>query len=300
MIASEFAVTLISALVIALIILIKTVRRSFQSKRLNHDIDLLVTDGGNIKTEKDFDILKHKLKAGGIQKRTCTSFPFMVQIIIGMAVFVGFAWWTFYLFQGRSFELALISGVLALIGFIMPFVSWSGIKKRNIRLAQIDANLIKIQSHLTAEPQPKAQTVKAAAAKVIPQSIRVTEEEQIPQDSVLIRHYLANKAAELEALTHPYPTDSVLKRHYEAMVRNRLEESSKKPASTRPVIAPQDIPAVESAQKIPEDSVLKRHFLTQLRSEIEASLFPYPADSVLKRHYDALVESLMGDRVAHL
>jgi hypothetical protein len=37
----------------------------------------------------------------------------------------------------------------------------------------------------------------------------------IPEDSVLRRHYLSKLAAELEALGGPYPTDSILRRHYE-------------------------------------------------------------------------------------
>jgi len=40
---------------------------------------------------------------------------------------------------------------------------------------------------------------------------------EIPEDSVLKRHYLAMLAAKRESITNPYPTDSVLRRHYESM-----------------------------------------------------------------------------------
>jgi hypothetical protein len=298
MINLEWVVTLISVIVMGLIFLIITIRRSIQTRRLNHDIDLLVAAGSGPLTEKDFVALKRKLKSGNIQKESFISATFIIQTVFGCAVLGGFSWWAYGLFQQNAIELGSVSVLIALTGLILPILAWSEIEERNLKLGQIDAALSTTESALIKQPV-KIHAVDKPDVKVFQTSEKSVSVEQVPEDSILKRHYLANKAAEREALISPYPTDSVLRRHYDTKMKTWFEESVQKLASSKPAFQ-QVIKPKEKAQKIPEDSVLRRHFLNQLQSEIEDSLCPRPTDSVLKRHYDTLVASELDKRLTHL
>lgn len=164
-----------------------------------------------------------------------------------------------------------------------------------------------------------------SGADVQPVPVR-QQASEIPQDSVLHRHYLANEAAKDTALHEPYPSDSVLRRHYDTAHKIAVETNSKSSgpividnsavveiatANEAPTVSEQvrKTSSIEQAVNktvkvepvraekaalcgkvsVPEDSVLKRHFIAQLRAEIEAGLSPRPADSVLRRHHDSLV-----------
>lgn len=120
----------------------------------------------------------------------------------------------------------------------------------------------------------------------------------VPEDSVLKRHYLAQKAAERRAITHPYPSDSVLRRHHESRLAFSLTqhlETLQPPDVVEPVLA---VGACEPARNtgiaIPEDSVLKRHFLAHLQTEIERTLPVRPTEATLKRHHAQLVQSKLA------
>ncbi|MGZ5028150.1 MAG: hypothetical protein ACXV9T_13295 [Methylobacter sp.] len=118
-----------------------------------------------------------------------------------------------------------------------------------------------------------------------------------PEDSVLRRHYLAQIAAEREAITQPYPTDSVLRRHYESMfvLANQPIQITEPEIDTALVI---DAPSIK--QQIPEDAVLRRHFLAQLQAEVESTFCPPPTDSILKRHYNHFVRESVAERLAEM
>jgi hypothetical protein len=45
---------------------------------------------------------------------------------------------------------------------------------------------------------------------------------QIPEDSVLKRHYFSQLESERQSITNPYPTDSTLRRHYESHIQYQL------------------------------------------------------------------------------
>lgn len=172
------------------------------------------------------------------------------------------------------------------------------------------------------KPAPRPVTTETPASVVDKPVIRTDSSPkttQVPQDSVLRRHYQANLEAERQARTNPYPTDSVLRRHYDALHRLVLESSrltdNVRPAarevrqsSAKASIIEQAIgkEAAESSKvikpaakiTIPQDSVLKRHFIHQLRAEIEAEFSPRPSDSVLRRHYDSLIGRELEKRLA--
>lgn len=131
---------------------------------------------------------------------------------------------------------------------------------------------------LVVEKQTSPEADMVADTQVMPQMTG-----EIPQDSILHRHYLANEEAKEAALHEPYPTDSVLKRHYDSSHKLVLETANQL--------------AQVGGMPIPEDSVLKRHFIGQLRAEIESSLSPRPSDSVLRRHHESLVEFELAKRL---
>ncbi|MGZ4958312.1 MAG: hypothetical protein ACXV7J_03585 [Methylomonas sp.] len=146
-----------------------------------------------------------------------------------------------------------------------------------------------------AEVQAPAQVTPVSA------SSSNKQQEQIPEDSTLRRHYLSARQAEKEAKIHPYPTDSVLRRHYESMRALSLkpaavvsEENFRKPAT----VCVEKSSKLATKPALPEDSTLRRHVLTQVRAEIESQLCSRPTDSTLRRHYDSQVEAKMEEYLA--
>jgi hypothetical protein len=112
----------------------------------------------------------------------------------------------------------------------------------------------------TVDTQPIIEPVKIDS--VVAKVTSAVVEPQIPEDSVLRRHYLASLDAERKALTHPYPTDSVLRRHHESMHAVFVKPAAK----VIPEQTTAAIPAIEN-HLIPEDSVLRRHFLSELANK---------------------------------
>lgn len=143
---------------------------------------------------------------------------------------------------------------------------------------------------------PVAETTRQAMSS----SGIVKPRHQLPEDSVLRRHYLAELAAAQSAITNPYPSDSVLRRHYAQKLAATLtiaavansEQGIGHSISTGATIVPL------TKQSMPEDSVLKRHFLSQIQAEIESQCAPYPSDAVLKRHHLQLVQSKIQAHLA--
>ncbi|MGY6275669.1 hypothetical protein [Methylomonas sp. MgM2] len=134
-------------------------------------------------------------------------------------------------------------------------------------------------------------------------AIQTKETPQIPEDSVLRRHYFANQAAEALALHEPYPTDSVLRRHYDVAHKIAVERKVDSKASAESETVSEAQASIQAAAaKIPEDSVLRRHYFANLAAEALALHEPYPTDSVLRRHYDVAhkiaVERKVGSKAS--
>ncbi len=121
---------------------------------------------------------------------------------------------------------------------------------------------------------------------------------QIPEDSVLRRHYLAQLDAERELITNPYPTDSVLRRHYESMLATFAVQPIDSAEASTEIVNITELPSEK--QQLPEESTLRRHFLTQLMAEIESEMSPRPTEATLKRHYDSLILAKIADRLAEM
>lgn len=116
--------------------------------------------------------------------------------------------------------------------------------------------------HAISEPAIATLAVKTAQADI----------HSIPEDSVLKRHYLAQRAAERQAITNPYPSDSVLRRHHESALAASFAPTrpSAEAADVEPVDAAGPVAAIVSPPQpdTPQDSVLKRHYRQMLESKL--------------------------------
>jgi hypothetical protein len=144
--------------------------------------------------------------------------------------------------------------------------------------------------------------------------------ENLPQDSMLRRHYLTNLRAMIESLNPPHPTDSSLSRHYDSIITAEIErclndqgaierlicnyEDHKKTLAQQfhqpktiaePLlkagICHEDSVSQHEIPKLPEDSMLRRHAITHLYAMVESNMPIRPTDSVLRRHYDTMINT---------
>lgn len=144
------------------------------------------------------------------------------------------------------------------------------------------------ESPKTAEPMVEELEVVADTHESIPeQAIETVMAQpfagepvgvtQVPEDSVLNRHYWAHLAAERQAITNPYPSDSVLRRHLESMLAATL-------APIKQIKADRE---VELSEACNEDTV-----------SVSCAEVEMPQDSVLRRHYQQLLESQLAGNLA--
>ena len=168
-----------------------------------------------------------------------------------------------------------------------------------------------------AEPTAISNITKESNLVTCKPNIFVTEASDVPQDSVLRRHYLAEQTAKKAALSNPIPTDSILRRHYDVLHQmpmvatqpkkiSSIEQAIGKENGIVFVVSEVEKPKPSSAHnpgyvgktmKLPEDSVLKRHFVNQLQNEIQSGYSSRPTDSVLRRHYDHLIKLELEKRL---
>jgi len=142
---------------------------------------------------------------------------------------------------------------------------------------QITSTVTEVEKTPVVEKEPIAAKAEPIAPVVVTK--KKSTEPQIPEDSTLRRHYLANLEAQKQAaeVTEAQP-----------VVAEKVAE---------PVVVETET-AVETVAEetiikvmIPEDSALKRHFIAALKTEIEANMPARPTDSALKRHYDTTVQA---------
>jgi len=135
----------------------------------------------------------------------------------------------------------------------------------NIKTEEVSAEVIEPSPIVKQPPQPVTAQVKEQKDTVV---------SEVPEDSTLRRHYLANLEAQQQA-------EKTVKAEIPA-------QKPQEPTSPVAVTKPKTVETISSLQ-IPEDSTLKRHFISALKVEIEASMPARPTDSALRRHYDATV-----------
>ncbi len=185
------------------------------------------------------------------------------------------------------------------------------------------------------EPQAKGPLYSEPNSELIVESqthetVILTQKDSyrnLPQDSMLRRHYLANLRVMIESLKPLRPTDSSLSRHYDAMIIAEIEqclsdqgviernyEDYKKTLAQQiqepktiaePLIkigmSHEDSVVQPEKPKLPEDSMLRRHTIAQIHAIVESNMPLRPADSVLRRHYDTMINTevnkLLGCKV---
>jgi hypothetical protein len=239
--------------------------------------------------------------------------------------------------------IAAIATVLLLIIILIIFM----VRKRIPKQAKLD------KGHKSPEPAMQAEEIKLANKPILdavpkveplaekeplrptePNSEHIIESqtnetitlsqkesyENLPQDSMLRRHYLTNLRTMIESLNPPHPTDSTLSRHYDSIISAEIEqclsdqgaierlicnyENHKKTLvqqirQTKTIAEPllktettlEDSVAQQENTKLPEDSILRRHFITNLYAIVESNMPSRPTDSVLRRHYDTIVNT---------
>ncbi|MGD7034772.1 hypothetical protein [Methylotuvimicrobium buryatense] len=339
MITDEIMITMAATLSTTLVIMLLAIRNTVHKKRLRRSLDWLETAKHSKYDTAHFQALKNDIDPTYIYSgnSSTSTFKLSLKISFGIAVLLGFSWWTFQLFTKGVLIWAAVSGLFAVIGLILPFLIWREVKQREEiksragrTLKQIEKNLKQSHSEISEQSRkPAASTVSIIeSAPVTDTTIRVEQKIPIPEDSVLRRHVLTQLRTEVEESLFPRPADCVLLRHYEQLgeseVKNRLLnpealqhfkfidgiEIPDAAASTSIIDVKEKSSPIElaivgtpsksdSKHEVPEDSVLRRDWLTQLRSEIEASLFPRPTDCVLLRHYEQLVESELENRLVN-
>ncbi|CCE23005.1 hypothetical protein [Methylotuvimicrobium alcaliphilum] len=337
MITDEIMITMAATLSTTLIIMLLAIRNTVHKKRLRRSLDWLETAKHSKYDTAHFQDLKNGIDPAYIYSgnSSTSTFKLSLKISFGIAVLLGFSWWTFQLFTKGVLIWAAVSGLFAVIGLILPFLIWREVRQREEiksragrTLKQIEKNLKQSHSEISEQSRkPAASTVSIIeSAPVRDTTIRVEQKIPIPEDSVLRRHLLSQLRTEVEATLFPRPADCVLLRHYGQLVESEAENRLLNPealqrfklidgieipdaAASASIIdvkeksSPIELAIVGTPSKsdfkheIPEDSVLRRHWLTQLRTEIETSLFPRPTEATLQRHYDQLIEAELASHL---
>ena len=341
MITDETMITMVAALSTTLIIMLLAIRNTIHKKRLRRSLDWLETAKHLKYDTVHLQDLKNNIDPAYINtsNSSISTFKLSLKLSFGIAVLLGFSWWTFQLFTKDILIWAAVSGLFAVIGLILPFLIWREVKQRE-EIKDRAGRIIKQFEKESNEPKTQAteqrrsesirtreSTSKTDTIKNIATSPRSGLKVAVPEDSVLRRHLLTQLRTEIESSLFPRPTDCVLQRHYEQLIELKLEnrllnpeilnrfkfiDGIETPANTTSISitqAKENTGSIEqevslpskpaSKHQVPEDCVMRRHLLTQLRQEIESEWFTRPTDCVLQRHYDQLIEAELENRLAN-
>ena len=144
--------------------------------------------------------------------------------------------------------------------------------------------------------------------------------DNLPQDSMLRRHYLTHLRTMIESLNGPRSTDSSLRRHYDSLITTEIaqclsdqnaigqlichyeahkkalaQQVQKANAVVKPLpkaaIRSEDTVVQQEKSKLSEDSTLKQQTKTSVGSDMPLP----PTDSVLRRHYDTMINNELNN-----
>ncbi len=240
---SLFLLVAIPLLTILLTIIILQ-RNARRRARLEHELEILALAEKHKIDGENFDAYVEQKFASFSINQECsflTHTLFLVQIVFGILILAGFGWWTLVLVKAGMMPWALLTGVFALLGLILPFLVWLTINYRSKawqRLKEGTENYSQLaapepvmrkpapaiqEKAVVAEEIPEAAAVQKVQPPVV-EAVSITRKTAIPEDSMLRRHFLARLRAEIEAKYCSRPTDSMLRRHFDAMIDAALEE----------------------------------------------------------------------------
>lgn len=251
MITFEIVVTLVGALVTAFIAISQIQSNALRRQKLEHGIEMLELAQKLNCDEINFKrLIKERFEPLSLESKHpfASGAKFLTQEAFDIVVFIGFGWWTLYLFGQNFIGWALIAGIFALVGLMMTFVTWSARKQRNEAMSRLMRG---VESYVAIPPAPQnppevqAERVTVPEAKpefkpkvdvtpVVPvakdytetkiaQPVRKDKKERVPEDSILRRHFLTTLRYELASCMPPRPTDSILKRHYDHLLDTKLQ-----------------------------------------------------------------------------
>jgi hypothetical protein len=245
--------------------------------------------------------------------------------------------------------IAAVAIVLLLIIILIIYTARKRISTKGQKPSAMQAKENKPANKPILKPEPKKESLPESQANEPLRSAELKNEpivepqtnetvtlsqkdsnENLPQDSMLRRHYLTNLRAMIESLQSPRPTDSSLSRHYDSIIAAEIEqclsdqgaverlicnyEDHKKTLAQQfqqPETIAEPLPKAEICReesvsehenpKLPEDSMLRRHAITHLYAMVESNMPIRPTDSVLRRHYDTMINTevnkLLGCKV---
>jgi hypothetical protein len=235
---------------------------------------------------------------------------------------------------GFELQLAALAVVLLLIIVLIFLIVRKRINNKRHEISELakQTEAFELASEPIGDVKPKTDSLAAPQAEAPLSSNKPNEETQtnealitskfknLPQDSMLRRHYLTNLHTMIESLYLPRPTEFNLCRHYDSMLTAEIEQclsdeaamerliskyeghkktlTQQKPALnviteplTNAVVSGQDSDAKTEKLLLPEDSMLRRHMMTHLYALVEANMPIRPTDSVLLRHYNTMIEN---------
>ena len=147
----------------------------------------------------------------------------------------------------------------------------------------------------SAEPVLAPQKATEAKSKDKPEVRGVSEATQV-----------VNVVADVSKQEDFIPEDSALKRHY-LQHQAALAEQGEQPVVVEVVAKVSGVKTVTvnvlgnvASVTIPEDATLKRHFIQQLTTEVAATMPQRPTDSSLKRHFDVQLLNAVDERLQAL
>lgn len=212
----------------------------------------------------------------------------------------------------------MIEFIIAIAVFILLAFLWRRRKNENAASTQTQPQakpetpaqpVIQAEEKIIAVAKPVVEPVITPAVK--PQQVAVSSSatalkaeccnKNLPQDSMLRRHYLTHVAAMISSLNAPRPTDSGLSRHYDAHIAAELErcindkqamqqlaERYQQGKQTVISVCPAPVVTATSENILVEQPVTA---IDETPAEVPAAVVSEPChntlpqDSMLKRHY---------------
>lgn len=218
--------------------------------------------------------------------RVVSLFSLTLEFIFGLVVLAVFAGWTYYLVQEGFIGSAIVSGLTAVLGIVMPFVVWLASKRKNKEMAQL---LKEIESRPVPSAAPE-RTPAATAPQLAGAELVETQRKPTPVEKTVAR---------AQTVSEPEPKVTAMPEPAAPIIETRAAESA-------PVVAEVQ-EKVPYKERIPEDSMLRRHYLTHIRMlkqsvevthEMPSEWPARPTDSMLRRHYDSWMAVLQSSASA--
>ncbi|MGZ8958664.1 MAG: hypothetical protein ACXW0L_04210 [Methylosarcina sp.] len=206
-----------------------------------------------------------------------STFSMTMQFIFGLAVLAVFSRWALYLVNQGFIGSAVVSGLTAIVGIVMPFIVWLTYQRKSREMAQLlqEIESRPLKSAATEKP-PVAPAPQLAGAELEeikwkPAAVEKTVDEAkiVPESAPAVTSTpkpVVEVSNEAQAVPEATP-----------LATAAVSEIHKK---------------IPYEEKIPEDSMLRRHYLTHIQSRKQPEWTARPTDSMLRRHYDSLMASL--------